>query len=83
MYLLGEAFPIARRLRLPLNRDQVMLLMAAFNLIMLGVDTYLAHSISGTIRPGEWIPIIFGVSAGVLLLVAGLIAIRRRTTWPT
>ena len=80
MYLLGEAFPIARRLRLPLNRDQVMLLMAAFNEIMLGVDTYLAHSISGTIRPGEWIPIIFGVTAGVLLLVAGLIAIRRRTT---
>ncbi len=79
MYLLAEAFPIARRLRLPLNRDQVMLLMAAFNELMLGVDTYLAHSISGAIRPGEWIPIIFGGVSGVLLLLAGLIALRRRT----
>ena len=49
--------------------------MTAMNLILLGLDTYLAHSISGTIRPGEWIPIIFGPVAGVLLLVAGLIAI--------
>lgn len=78
MYLLAEAFPIVRRLRLPINRDQVMLMMAAVNLILVGLDTYLAHSISGTIRPGEWIPIIFGPLAGGLLLLAGLIAMRRR-----
>jgi hypothetical protein len=42
------------------------------------VDTYLAHSISGTIRAGEWIPIIFGPVAGVLLLIGGLIALRQR-----
>jgi hypothetical protein len=42
------------------------------------VDTYLAHSISGTIRAGEWIPIIFGPVAGVLLLIAGLVALRQR-----
>ena len=69
--------------RLPLTRDQCMLLMAAVNLIFLGIDTYLAHLISGTIRPNEWIPVIFGLTAGVVLLVAGLIALRNRrlATW--
>lgn len=64
--------------RLPLSRDQLMLLLASANLILLGLETYLAHLISGTIRPREWIPIIFGPSAGVVLLIAGLIALRRR-----
>jgi hypothetical protein len=63
---------------MPLTRDQLMLLMMAINEIFLGIDTYLAHSISGTIRPYEWIPIISGLVIGVLLLVAGLIAVRRR-----
>jgi hypothetical protein len=70
--------PLQRIRRLPLSRDQLMLLMAATNEIFLGIDTYLAHSISGTIRPYEWIPIIFGPIAGALLLLAGLIALRRR-----
>jgi hypothetical protein len=78
MYLLAEAFPFVRRFHLPVQRDQVMLLMAALNEILLGVDTYLAHSISGIIRSGEWIPILFGPAAGVLLLLAGWIALRRR-----
>jgi hypothetical protein len=78
MYHLATVFPPVRRIKLPLVRDQVMLLMAAINLIFLGVDIYLAHSISGTIVPYEWIPIIFGPIAGVALLVAGLIALRQR-----
>lgn len=78
MYLLAEAFPFVRRFRLPINRDQVILLMTALNEILLGVDTYMAHSIGGTIRSGEWVPIIFGPIAGVLLLMAGLIAMRKR-----
>ncbi|GAB4564415.1 MAG: hypothetical protein Kow0047_14140 [Anaerolineae bacterium] len=78
MYHAASLFPALRRIRLPLSRDQLMLLMAAINEIFLGIDTYLAHSISGTIRPNEWIPIIFGPVAGALLLVAGLIAMRRR-----
>jgi hypothetical protein len=65
--------------RVPLSRDQLMLLMAATNEIFLGIDIYLAHSISGTIIPNEWIPIIFGPIAGLLLLVAGLIALRKRS----
>ena len=79
MYYLAIAFPSVRRFRIPLTRDQVMLLLAAFNEIMLGVETYTAHLISGTIVPYEWIPILFGPAAGVLLLIAGLIARKNRS----
>jgi hypothetical protein len=51
----------------------------ATNEIFLAIDITLAHSISGTIRPNEWIPIIFGLVAGALLLFAGLIAVRNRS----
>ncbi|MCE1255376.1 MAG: hypothetical protein LWX83_17745, partial [Anaerolineae bacterium] len=78
MYLLAEVFPFVRRLRLPFNRDQMILLMVAFNELMLGVDTYLAHSVSGTLRFYEWIPVVFGIGAGITLFAAGLIAIKQR-----
>jgi len=78
MYHLATVFPPMRRIRLPLTRDQIMLLMAAINEIFLGIDIFLAHSISGTIVPNEWIPIIFGPIAGLLLLLAGLIAFKQR-----
>jgi len=76
---LETALPWVRGRHSPLSRDQLMLLLAAVNQLFLGVDTYLAHSISGTIRPWEWTPIVFGPVAGLLLLVAGLIALRWRT----
>lgn len=63
---------------LPLTRDQLMLLMAAINMVFLAIDIYLAHNLNGTIRTREWIPIIFGAVAGLLLLVAGLVAFRNR-----
>jgi hypothetical protein len=89
MYYLAELFPWIReggawrkgwlqKVRINLSRDQVMLLMAAVNLIFIGIDIYLAHDMDGIIKPNEWIPIIFGPVAGVLLLVAGLVAMRRR-----
>ncbi len=78
MSLLTLAFPAARVWKLPVSRDQAMLLMLAVNELFLGVDTYLAHSLSGTIRPYEWIPIYFGPIAGILLALAGLLALRRR-----
>ena len=78
MYLLAEVFPFVRRIRLPIDRDQAVLLLAAFNLLILGLDTYLAHSITGTLRPGEWIPVLFGPIAAAILLAAGLISLRRR-----
>lgn len=71
--------PLRHVQRLPITRDQTMLLMAAVNEIFLGIDTFLAHSISGTIRPLEWIPILFGPAAGGLLLLAGGIAGRGGT----
>lgn len=79
MYYLAIALPPVRRLRLPLSRDQAMLLLVAVNLLLLGAETYLAHLVSGTIVPREWIPILFGPVAGALLLVAGLLALRHRT----
>jgi len=78
VYPLEIIAPTVRRLRIPLTRDQAMLLMAALNEFLLGLETYIAHLISGTIVPYEWIPIIFGPSAGVLLLLAGLLARRNR-----
>jgi len=78
MYYLAEILPAIRRLRIPFSRDQIMLLMTAFNEFMLAVEIYLAHSISGTIVQFEWIPIIFGPIAGTILLLAGLLALRNR-----
>jgi hypothetical protein len=78
MYHLATVFPPIKRIRLPITRDQAMLLMAAVNEIFLGVDIYLAHSISGTIVFNEWIPILFGPIAGAILLLAGLLALRQR-----
>ena len=64
--------------RLPLSRDQLMMLMMAVNLLFLGLDTWLAHQESGTIVAREWIPIVFGFGAGLLLLLAGLLVTRNR-----
>ena len=75
---LATLFPPAKRLRLPLSRDQLMLLMAAINQLFLGVDIYMAHLISGDIKPNEWIPVIFGIVASVVILLAGVIALRNR-----
>src|SRR4030043_86106 len=79
MYHLATVFPIIKRLRIPITRDQAMLLMLALNELLLGVETYLAHYISGTIKPYEWIPIIFGPVAGGMLLLAGLLALKKRS----
>ena len=64
--------------RIAVTRGQLMLLMVAINEIFLGIDIYLAHAMNGTIRPYEWIPIIFGPAAGIILLIAGVIALKRR-----
>ena len=78
MYHLATVFPAIKRIRLPFSRDQLVLVIMAINLFFLSFDIYLAHSISGTIVPNEWIPIIFGMVGGILLIVAGLIALRNR-----
>ena len=55
-------------------------MIAAINELFMGFDTYLAHGLNGTIRWNEWIPIIFGTVAGLLLLLAGLLAYHHRFT---
>jgi len=71
-------FPRLTKIKIPLTRDQLMLLMAAINEIFLGIDIYLAHLVSGTIVLREWIPILFGPTAGLLLLLAGWYAGKNR-----
>ena len=78
MYYLAIAFSSLKRWKLPVTRDQIVMLLVAVNLIFLGLDTYLSHVLNGTIRTGEWIPIVFGPRAGGLLLRAGVIAFRNR-----
>lgn len=79
MYHLATIFPKIERVQIPVTRDQAILVMLTLNEFLLGLETYLAHSISGTIMPKEWIPIIFGPAAGTLLVIMGLLAIRKRT----
>lgn len=64
-------------LKLPVSRNDLLLLLVAFTEIGLGVETYLAHLISGTVRVMESIPVIFGPIAGVFLLVAMALRLRR------
>lgn len=79
MYYLAEVFPFLRKIRIPFDRDQIMLLMVAVNQIFLGLDIFLAHSNDGIIKPYEWIPVAFGPVAGTSLVIAGIIAFRNRT----
>lgn len=76
-------FPRLAKFKIPLSRNQLMLIMAAINEIFLGIDIYLAHLLSGTIVLREWIPIIFGPIAGILLLLAGWISSKnyRLASW--
>lgn len=55
---------------LPLSRNDLLLILVAFAEIGMGLETYLAHLISGDVKPAESIPVIFGPIAGVLLLIA-------------
>jgi len=78
VFLLAQIVPRLRGWRSPVTRDQCLLLLAALNLLFLGIDIHLAHSISSSITPNEWIPILFGPLAGMVLLAAGLVAVRNR-----
>jgi len=78
MYLLADIFPFLRRIRLPFSRDQAMLFLMAVMQFGMGIEAFTGHEISGTIVPNEWIPIIFAPAAGLLLVIGGLIARRRR-----
>ncbi len=78
MAYLALALPRFRHLRLPISRDQAFLLLAAFNQLFIAIDIYLAHNISGGIKPAEWLPIFSGFACGAILLLAGAIAVKNR-----
>jgi len=78
VYHLATLVPRIARRRIPISRDEAILLLAAVNQVFLGVDIYLAHLADNKIQPGEWIPIVFGPVAGVVLLAAGVLAWWRR-----
>lgn len=63
---------------LPLSRNDLLLLLVAFTEIGMGVETALAHLISGNIKPGESIPVIFGPIAGIILILMLGLRIRAR-----
>lgn len=63
---------------LPLSRNDLLLLLVAFTEIGLGVETFLAHLISGSIKPGESVPVVAGPVFGVLLLIALALRVRAR-----
>lgn len=63
---------------LPLSRNDLMLILVGMNLIMVGFESYLAHLISGGIKPMEAIPVIFGPIAGLILFLALFIRIQHK-----
>lgn len=67
--------------RLPLTRNDLLLLLVAFMQFGLGLETLLAHLISGGVKPQEAIPVIFGPGAGAVLLAAIFmrVVLKRRT----
>jgi len=79
MYHLATVFPPILKFPIPLKRSPIMMLMLALNMLLLGVETYTAHIISGTIRPGEWVPIIFGPAAALCLLILGWLSLKKRS----
>lgn len=69
--------PFLEKVRLPVSRDQAMLLFVVLNEIIMGFETFLAHKLNGTIRFNEWIPIVCGPLFGIMLLAAFFAAPRK------
>jgi hypothetical protein len=75
-HYLATVFPPLARVRLPISRDQIYLLFMAVQEIALALECYLTHSLNGTIRFREWIPIWYGPLAAVMLVVAFVLSRR-------
>ncbi|PJF21676.1 MAG: hypothetical protein CUN56_09855 [Phototrophicales bacterium] len=82
--MLGEqTLPGIGTFRLPISRNNLLLMLVAFTEIGMGVETYLAHLISGDVKPMEAIPVFFGPIAGLILLLAMFLRIRQGNTLVT
>ena len=78
-------FPRLQTLRpvrrwLAVGRDTAYALFIILNELLLGVETTLAHISNGTLRPYEWVPMLFGPLAGIGL-IAALVGRRKRCRW--
>jgi hypothetical protein len=51
------------------SRDEAYQLFIALNLLLLGVETSLAHVSNGTLRPAEWVPMVFGPAAAAVVVI--------------
>ncbi|MGC9400273.1 MAG: hypothetical protein ACP5HM_14215 [Anaerolineae bacterium] len=67
---LPRVVPALKRFELPY------ILFVVLNELLLGLETYLAHSLNGNLRFNEWISVVSGPLMGVLLLGALVIAKR-------
>jgi len=78
---LVTVLPWLERVKLPftLSRDQAYLLFIVLNEVLLGLETYLAHNLNGTVRFNEAIPVVAGPLAGIALLLAFVVARRKPT----
>lgn len=76
----GQTLPGIGTFRLPINRNNLLLMLVAFTEIGMGLETYLAHLISGSVKPMEAIPVFFGPAAGFVLLFAMFMRIRSGST---
>jgi len=69
--------PLLAKLRLPLTRDLAFILFVVLNEVIMGLETYLAHVLNGTLRWNEWIPVIGGPLMGAALLLSLALARRK------
>lgn len=57
------------------SRDTLYLLIAAVTQLFLAADAFLSHVSSGGMIAREWIPVVFGLAAAGVLLLAGVVSI--------
>lgn len=78
---LATVVPWLERVQLPFkfSRDQAYLLFIVLNEVLLGLETFLAHNLNGTVRFNEAIPVVAGPLAGIALILALVLARRKPT----
>ncbi|TFG67307.1 MAG: hypothetical protein E4H27_09165 [Anaerolineales bacterium] len=74
---LATVIPFFHKVRSPLTRDSAFILFVALNTLIMGLETYLAHVLNGTIRFNEWIPVVCGPFFAILLVISFALARRK------
>lgn len=74
---IATVIPFLAKVRSPLTRDSAFILFVALNELIMGLETYLAHVMNGTIRFNEWIPIVCGPLFAMMLVISFINAKRK------